>query len=470
MRSSLMPPQKFRNEWMLAAFGLVSAPLLLVLGLCLWNMFRDLHESRMDALRSEMRHLRTEAAQRAGRLEALLGMDPQDESDWQSFRESPPIQEFFDSLVPRPPQHPYAAVIDEAGVIVMHTDPASVGERLGRDWYERRVPEAGADVVWHDARPLSGGAAAYDLSLPLDVAGRWAGEYHEGLDGPWIDKVAAARQRSAVVRWSWLLGLTLLADAAAILGLVYLARQQRGTALRLQRQARARSRELSQLGGGLAHEVRNPLHALRINLHTLRRALGGRGSLSQEQLLATIQESDAAIGRLDALMRDLLQFTEPAAGQAAELEVSREVQAMVHLLSEDLRRDEIACSAAYTAEPALVSIDPVRLRQMLLNVLTFAQHRAGKKGAIEIEVSREDGGVAVAVTDSGPPLPADQLPHLFEPFQAPAETGSGLGLALVQTYAEATGGHVALERPGPTGNRLRIWLPLVTPTATGVSL
>jgi signal transduction histidine kinase len=471
----MLPSQKTWKEWTLAAFGLVCAPLLLVLGLCLWNMYRDLQGSRMDALRSELQHLRTEAAKRAGRLEALLAMStdgtgPQEESDWQSLRETSAIKEFWSSLGPRPVERPYTAVIDEAGVVVMHSNPAAIGERLDRGWYERRVPEAGADVVWHSAQPLADGAPAYDVSLPLTVAARWVGEYHEGLDGPWFESVAAARQRAAVARWSWLLALALLADAAAVMGLVYLARQQRGTALRLQRQARARSRELSQLGGGLAHEVRNPLHALRINLHTLRRAMSGRGSLSQEQLVATIQESDAAIGRLDALMRDLLQFTDPAAGQAAELEVSREVQAMVHLLSEDLRRDEIEFSAAYAAEPALVSIDPVRLRQMLLNVLTFAQHRAGKKGAIEIEVSRENGGVAVAVTDSGPPLPADQLTHLFEPFQAPAETGSGLGLALVQTYAEATGGRVALERLLPTGNRLRIWLPLVIPTATGVSL
>jgi signal transduction histidine kinase len=259
-------------------------------------------------------------------------------------------------------------------------------------------------------------------------------------------------------------------------GLLFLRRREQRSRLQLLRQDRARARELSQLGGGLAHEVRNPLHALRINVHTLRRALdgrstGGRGTLSEDQLAATIQESNGAIDRLDALMRDLLQFTDPATGQAAELEVSHEVQTTLSLLSENLRRDEIRFRTEFPQAPALVVSDPARMRQMLLNVLTFAQHRAGKQGSISVEVSRSQERVEVAVTDSGPPLSADQFSHLFEPFQAPVETGSGLGLALVQTHAEATGGHVVLERPGPIGSRLRILLPIAasTDSDSGVS-
>jgi signal transduction histidine kinase len=218
---------------------------------------------------------------------------------------------------------------------------------------------------------------------------------------------------------------------------------------------------LSQLGGGLSHEVRNPLHVLRINLHTLRRALGGKGSLQESHIRDTLVESDAAISRLDALMRDLLQFTDPAAAsEPTELNVCREIQLIAELLQADLTRRQIELCTALPANPALVAIDPVRLRQMLLNVLTFAQHRSGQPGRIAVEVAVADGNVQILVTDSGQPLQPEQAAHVFEPFQAPVETGSGLGLALVQTYAEASGGRVALEQPGPTGNRLRISLPL----------
>lgn len=461
----MQPPNKPPSEWTLWAYALVCAPVVLAIGLCVWTAYCNVLMSRTTALRSELGQLRAHAARRAGSLEALLC---QEDADGEELQQSPRLQQFWsEGGEPKPL---YSAVVDDMGTIVLHSDPQRIGQSLGRDWYDRRVLEAGTDVVWLDGGPLSSDVPAYDISLPLSAGGRRIGEYHEGLDGTQFDKFVAAQQQTALLRGTGILGLVALAAGGAGAGVFWLRRQQRLGDARLQRQIRGRARELAQLGGGLAHEVRNPLHALRINVHTLRRAMGGRGSLSQEQLLDTMKESDAAIDRLDALMRDLLQFTDPIAGEVAELEVSREVQLIVNLLGEDLRRDEIECSAHFPQSPALVAIDPARLRQMLLNVLTFAQHRAGKQGRLAVEVAADEGCAQVIVTDSGPPLPDEQIIRLFEPFQAPAETGSGLGLALVQNYAEASGGRVALERPGPTGIRLRIWLPLVAKKQAGVAV
>ncbi len=452
------------------AYALACAPAILLLAVMAWRTYGDLQDRWIAALRAEIGQLRTHAAHRAGGLETLVDSLTAGQPHWNALRQMPALREFWVNSAAGPDRSLYAAVVDEAGIIVLHSDPQRVGQRLGGGWYERRVPEAGSDIVLIGGGPLAGEAAAYDLRLALHAEGRWIGEYHEGLAAESFNQSVGQAQREYLLQRCWQLAAAALVSAVAVAALIYLARRQWAVAVFLQRQARARARELSQIGGGLAHEVRNPLHALRINLHTLRRALGGRGSLSEEQLVSTIQESDAAIDRLDGLMRDLLEFTDPEAGEASQLEVSREVQAVVNLLSEDLRRNEIDFHAAFPTAPALVSIDAGRLRQMLVNVLTFAQHRAGKQGKIAIEVASADHGVQVAVTDSGPPLPAEQLPHLFEPFQAPAETGSGLGLALVQVYAEATGGHVALDRTGPTGNRLRIWLPRASGHTSGVSL
>ena len=451
------------------AYLLACAPPLLLMMTLLWGTYRDMRGLPSTVLRGEISHLRSHAARRSGGLEILVDSLTDGQPQWHALRQTPALREFWLSSAEVPPKSLYAAVVDDAGIIVFHTDPHRVGQRLSRGWYERRVPEAGDDIVLVGGGPLAGEATAYDLRLPLHSNGRQIGEYHAGLDAQLIARSAEQLQRDFLLGRSWTLALAAIVSAASVMALVQLARRQRASGMRLHRQARARARELAQIGGGLAHEVRNPLHALRINLHTLRRALGGRGSLTDEQLLSTIQESDAAIDRLDTLMRDLLQFTDPGVGETARLEVSHEVKAVVNLLSDELRRSEIEVQAAFPQAPALVSIDAGRLRQMLVNVLTFAQHRVGKQGKIAIEVASADSGVQVDVTDSGPPLAAEQLTHLFEPFQAPAETGSGLGLALVQVYAEATGGHVTLERTEPTGNRLRIWLPRAESTS-GVSL
>jgi C4-dicarboxylate-specific signal transduction histidine kinase len=252
-------------------------------------------------------------------------------------------------------------------------------------------------------------------------------------------------------------------DAAAVVSLVHLARGHNRSSNALLTFGEKRAKELAQLGSGLAHEIRNPLHALRINLHTLKRALGGR-QLSQDQLAATVDESNNAIDRLDTLIRDFLQFADPIDGQREQVDVIQSIRTTLILLNENLRRDQIQVQTNFPAGRAVVCMNSLRLKQLLLNVLTFAQNRAQKGGRIAINVEAHSGSVDVSVGDSGPAIVGEKKDHLFEPFQAPAETGSGLGLALVQVFAEEVGGKASWDSDGTDGSCCHVRLPLVTPS------
>ena len=76
----------------------------------------------------------------------------------------------------------------------------------------------------------------------------------------------------------------------------------------------------------------------------------------------------------------------------------------------------------------------------------------------------------VAVGDSGPHLAEEQRQRLFEPFQAPTETGSGLGLALVQVFVEEAGGRASWDAVAMASSRCRLWFPLVTSGPQGGQL
>jgi len=217
---------------------------------------------------------------------------------------------------------------------------------------------------------------------------------------------------------------------------------------------------LAKLGSGLAHEIRNPLHALRINLHVLRRAFGGHSTLSEEQLIATIRESNAAIDRLDLLMRDLLQLSDPSAGNASEVNIVHEVQSALELLAEELKRERISVRCNPQADSISIKTDPVRLRQSLHSLLTFAQQRAGNGGSIEISIVHRGHGVEINIADSGPALTSDQSEHLFEPFQSPMEWGTGLGLALAQMNVESAGGRATWDGTAAGGGCCRVWFPI----------
>jgi len=296
--------------------------------------------------------------------------------------------------------------------------------------------------------------------VPLDLSGAQHGEVHAGLSRDWLNAEVARQNGQARQYWAALLGVSLIAIALAAGGLNYLVRENRQLSTSLVERMRARILELSNLGAGLAHEVRNPLHALRINLHILRRAIDGRASLPEDQLLATTRESDTAVDRIEAVLRDLLQFVEPTAGKVVEIDLRDEVQAVLGLLASNLTRDEIAVDSSKCQSAAIVSIDAARARQLLVNLLTFTQLRVGKKGQIDLVMTVTNATAELAIAHGGPSLTPDQSSRLFEPFQSPVDSGSGLEMALVHAHLLAAGGNVRYEPLVPPGNRLVVSLPI----------
>jgi signal transduction histidine kinase len=268
-------------------------------------------------------------------------------------------------------------------------------------------------------------------------------------------------------QWPALLSLSLVAIAMAVGGLIYFWRQNRELSTLLEQRtqlleqcSRATALDLSNLGAGLAHEVRNPLHALRINLHILRRAIDGRASLPEDQLLATTRESDTAIDRIEGVLRDLLQFVEPTAGMVIDVDLHDEVQTVLGLLADGLARDQIVVEFSRGPQAAMISIDAARARQLLLNLLTFARLRVGKKGQIDLDLVATDALAELAIVYGGPSLTSEQAADLFKPFRSPIDSGSGLEMAVVHAHVLAAGGSLRYEPLNPPGNRFVLSLPI----------
>jgi signal transduction histidine kinase len=430
--------------------------MVLLLAICLRNAYGEITGIRSAALQAETSRLRAQALRRVAHLRSGLEAVPA-EADWTSL---PWVQTYWKASTQLTKHQLYAAVVDPLGTIVLHSDPSRVGEHMGRRWYDYSLPEVGDDVVHLRDRALIPDASAYDVHIPIVVAGREFGDYHEGFDANWFDAQIAARQRQAMAKWGWWLAFICGVNLAAGLALIIVTRRHIEL-LRLVREGgKAHASQLGQIAAGLAHEIRNPLHALRINLHSLKRAFAGQSRLTPDDIAASIQDSNKAIEGLDHLMRDMLRFTAADGGQRTQVDLSSELQATLNLLAEEMRQRQIAVELHSTAKPLTVAMDPARLRQVLLNLLTFAQNNAGSPGKIDVALSNGRDRAELVVVDHGPTLTeADRL-KVFEPFQATKETGSGLGLALVKTFIEEVGGQIACEPQSPTGNRFAAHLPL----------
>jgi signal transduction histidine kinase len=358
-------------------------------------------------------------------------------------------------------------VVDLNGRIVLHSNPAAVGKEIGAAWYQHAVPDAGLDVVQTAQNSLSGQSSAYDVRVPLSVGDKRIGEYHRGLDAGWFDQDVAAQQRDVFQKWIYLLGLVVVLDAAAAAALYGLAQRERRLQDLLQDAYRDWASRLGQIASGLAHEIRNPLHALRINLHTILRSFSGKTPLDPDELVTTIAQSNRAIDTLDSLMRDLLALTAVGgAKKAEEVNLAYEIRATLNLMNEGMRRKQVEVRTQIPETAVCVTMDAARVRQILVDLLTFAENNAGTGGSIDLSLASNGASAVLDVVDSGPSLTANQRTIVFEPFQAPRETGSGLGLALVKHFSEEAGG-TADCIPGPGGCRFKVRLPLSSKVSIG---
>jgi signal transduction histidine kinase len=451
---------KHRPMWL---FALICAPLLLSLAECARDLYCDLDMIRSVTMRSEIGQLRSQSVRDTGKLEALIEIhsdatQPSREQSWSVLKEQAWLPTFWDSARQSVDHQLYAAIVDNSGEIVFHSDPAFVGRRLTSEWDDRKEPAAGSDVVRMHPGALSV-SRALDVNVPIAVGGQHIGQYHAGLDAAWFDHVVADQQRELLWSRSWIVALLVAANLGALVGLFVLAREFGAVRERLADEIQQRSRQLAQIGMGLAHEIRNPLHALRLNIHTLRRA-SVRGPLTDEQMSDVMRESDDEIDQLNGLVRDFVQYTVPHAGDRTDVDLAREVQATLSLLGEELKRRQIETRTRFDDDGVTVRMDPARLRQAAQTMLSFACNRAGQKGTIDIEVGREGSCAELVITDSGPSLSQTDEACLFEPFQATKYSDSGLALALVRRVIEEAGGSIERRKQSPEGNCFRILLPL----------
>ncbi|HEY2290823.1 MAG TPA: HAMP domain-containing sensor histidine kinase [Thermoanaerobaculia bacterium] len=208
-----------------------------------------------------------------------------------------------------------------------------------------------------------------------------------------------------------------------------------------------------QLMADVAHELRTPLAILQGRIEGL---LDGVYPRDEHHLAELLEETR----HLSRLVEDLGTLAHAEAG-ALELRKER-----VDL--GDLIRDVAAAlprpvAVAVPPELPAVEADPVRIRQVLLNLLANALRHTPVEGVISVEAEAQPKRVLIRVRDNGSGIPPEDLPHIFERFQKGAGSrGSGLGLAIARKLVLAHGGDIGIESAPGRGTEVTVSLPLLT--------
>ncbi|MBL8200121.1 MAG: HAMP domain-containing histidine kinase [Chromatiales bacterium] len=211
---------------------------------------------------------------------------------------------------------------------------------------------------------------------------------------------------------------------------------------------------LGEMAATLAHQIRTPLSAAL--LYASNAANAGLAANRRDELLG---RAIGCLNNLEQLVSDMLGFARGAAASNAPVALADIAMAITNA-SPALVRPGQHLNVAPLPASAVVCGSREALVGAVLNLITNALQAAGPNAAVDVD-ARIDGQMAeIRVTDNGPGVPAALRPRIFDPFFTSRPDGTGLGLAVVRSVAEAHGGDIRLDSQDGAGARFVLRLPL----------
>ncbi len=250
-------------------------------------------------------------------------------------------------------------------------------------------------------------------------------------------------------------------------------RESQERTLKLNRELNEADKNKNKFLSALSHELRNPLAAISVGLQLL----GTTSDLGESSCAIEIMKRQ--MNQLCHLVDDLLDLTRINSNKIQLKKERLELNALALLTAEDLKqffdKKGIRLTVRACGVPLYLNADPVRLRQIIENLLNNAHKFTDQGGEAEMHVFREEGEAVICVRDNGIGIRQDMLPILFEPFTQADNSlerssgGLGLGLSIVKSIAALHGGSASAFSEGlGKGSCFLIRLPLADGDESGV--
>jgi signal transduction histidine kinase len=294
-----------------------------------------------------------------------------------------------------------------------------------------------------------------DVTVPIGEFG----SLRIGLSAVEMERRIEALRRDLVRQAALLGGVTLGLIGAAVLFIRGLVR--RGERLEEQAAEAERLAYLGTLAAGLAHEIRNPLNSLSLNMQMLEEDLPGPQSQATNRRLLTITKSE--IGRLERLVTDFLAYARPRPLQTEPLSPGELLARVRDALAGQLAARHVEVVLDDECEGATVLVDPEQMQQLLMNLVQnalAATEGLARPARVALRARRAGPRVELEVEDNGTGIREEDRRRIFDIFYSTRKGGTGLGLAIVERIVTAHGGSVGFESDFGHGTRFTVSLPV----------
>jgi signal transduction histidine kinase len=214
---------------------------------------------------------------------------------------------------------------------------------------------------------------------------------------------------------------------------------------------------IGQLATSLAHEIRNPLSSVKMNIQILLKNVEFDGN---DKRRMEIMSSE--ISRLEKILAEMLDFAKPLRLYLEPTLINDIIEKCLDIIDVKIKEKNITVRKKYSKGMPWVMIDRDKLEQAIINVLLNSVEALSPGGEIGILTKKEiskGGSVRVEITDDGPGIGEDDLPYVFDPFFSNKKKGTGLGLSNTKKIIEAHGGLVNISVRRQQGTHLSLFIP-----------
>jgi len=232
--------------------------------------------------------------------------------------------------------------------------------------------------------------------------------------------------------------------------------------------------ELGKLTGELAHEIKNPLSTIKINLKLVGEELENSSSAESDKVAAEkinrsytralrkITVIQKETDRLEQILDGFLRYVDKTELNLASIDINELVSDMIDFYSPQAHSHSIMMRQGLYNEPLICKVDTDMLKQVILNLFINAQQAMSKGGELMIRTDRQKNDAIIQINDTGSGIDPDKLPHIFNTYYSSRPHGSGLGLPTAKKIIDAHNGTIKVDSEPQKGTSFTIKLPIYT--------
>lgn len=218
--------------------------------------------------------------------------------------------------------------------------------------------------------------------------------------------------------------------------------------------------QIAALAGGLAHEVRNPLSTISLNLELLVEDISQGDTPRDRRMLRKLQTVQRECGHLETILEDFLRFVRVGEIDLVRCDLNEQVRQFIEFYQAEAQATGVEISPHLGADLPAARLDQTLFRQALLNLSRNALQAMPKGGLLELQTCLRDGWLELALIDNGSGMTEETLQSIFKKvFFSTKPGGTGLGLPTVRRIIEAHGGRISADSAPGRGTRFTIALP-----------